>query len=103
MSFLYQFRKKLKDKRNQQQTNVHPINISIRGDYDVVISQIFHRIFNIQRSLQQVEFLVFVNYFFGHSVGIQRFSTKGKNSLRIYITAFGYTSTRRISLGYKKG
>src|SRR5690606_30518146 len=37
MSFFYQFRKKLKKKSNEQQANMHTVNICISGDYDIVV------------------------------------------------------------------
>ena len=44
MTILYQVRKELQKKGHQQQPDVHPIDIGISGDHDIIVPQILHTI-----------------------------------------------------------
>ena len=52
---------------------MHPIDVGIGGDYDIVVPQVFHAFFDIEGSLQKVKLLVFIYDFLAHPIGIQRF------------------------------
>src|SRR5690606_17880488 len=100
--FLDQFREELQEERDQQQTDVHSVNIGIGGNYNVVVPQIAEIFLDVQRRLQQVELLVFINNLLAHAVRVQRLSTQTENCLRIHVTRFGNRSRGRISLGNEK-
>jgi hypothetical protein len=101
MPFANKFREKLQEKRDEQQADVHSVHIGIGCNNNLVVTQIVNAFFNVQRCLQQVEFFVFVNHFFGESEGIQRFPPQTENGLRIYIARFGDGTTGRVTLGNK--
>ena len=60
---------------------MHPVHIGIGSDDHPVVTQVVERIFNIQRVLEQVEFLVLVNYFLGQAVAVQRFTPQAEHRL----------------------
>ena len=55
---------------------MHAIDIGISRNHDVVIAEAIKPILNIERVLQQVELLVFVNDFFAQTKGVKWFSLK---------------------------
>ena len=63
---------------------MHSVNIGIRGNHDVVVTQVVQSVFNVECRLQQIEFLIFVYYFFCKTKTIQWFTTQAENSLGIY-------------------
>ena len=45
---------------------MHPVHIGVgRRPYEYYCNAALHAVFDIQRMLQQIEFLIFVNHFFG--------------------------------------
>ncbi|MNE65191.1 hypothetical protein D3C80_1606510 [compost metagenome] len=98
MAITYQVREELQEECHDQQTNVHPIDIGIGCNYNVVVSQAIHTVFNIQRVLQQVEFFILIYHFFGKTKTVQRLTSQTEYSLRFYITAFGNRSARGVTL-----
>lgn len=55
---------KLQEKCQHQQAYVHAVHISISGYDNIIVSQIFYGLVNIECSLQQIELFIFINYFF---------------------------------------
>ena len=49
-----QIGKKLKEKRQKQQSNVHSVHVRIGGNNDSIVAQIFDAVLNIQGVLQQI-------------------------------------------------
>ena len=47
MTFSYKIRKELQEKSQEQQPDMHPVNIGICGNHYIVISQILDSIFHI--------------------------------------------------------
>ena len=43
---------------------MHPVDVGIGRHDDLVVAQVVHVLLDVQRRLQQVEFLVLVNDFF---------------------------------------
>ena len=101
MTFFNQIGEKLQEKGDEEQANVHTVHIGIGGYNYFVVSQSVYAVFDIQGSLQEIKFFVFVNYFFSQTETVERFSPQTKNSLGIYIAAFGNGTTGRIALGDK--
>jgi len=90
MTFPDEVRKELKEECKKQKPDMHSINISISGNHNIIISQVFNTVFNIKRSLQKVEFLVLVYNFLRKSKAVEGFSPQAENSLGFYISRFGY-------------
>ena len=70
MSRPHQIGKKLQEKRQQQQTDMHSVHIGIRSDNHIVIAQIFQPVLDIQSRLQKIEFLVLIHHLFRQSIRI---------------------------------
>ena len=75
------FGEELQEKRDEQQSDMHPVNIGIGSDNHFVVAQIVHAFFYIQSSLQQVKLLVLVHHFFCQPVGVERFPFQAKYGL----------------------
>ena len=82
-------KKKLKEKGEHKQANVHTIHISIRCDDHTVIAKVIQGILDVQRMLEQVKLLILVHDFFGQTIAIQRLTAQTEHRLRIYITGLG--------------
>lgn len=52
---------KLEEKRDQQQADVHAVDVGVGRDDDLVVAQAVHALLDIQRALEEVEFLVLVD------------------------------------------
>src|SRR5688572_2537471 len=103
MPGFYKTREKLKKKGHQQQPDMHPIDIRIGGYNNIIITEIIQAVLNIQRMLEQVEFLIFINHFFCKTVAVQWLSFQTENGLGHDIPGFGDGPAGRISLGYEQG
>jgi len=101
MSAADQFRKKLEKKGNQEQTDVHPVDIGIGSDYDLGIPQVIDAFLNIEGCLKQVELFVLIHHFLGQAKGIQRFASEAENRLRINVPRFCDRTAGRIAFGNK--
>ena len=77
---------------------MHAVDIRIGGDDDLVITQSFQSVFDVQRRLQEAKFFVFIDYFFGKSERVQRLSAQAENGLQVGISAFGDGAACRIAL-----
>ena len=52
---------KLEEEGEQQQADVHAIDVGIGGDDDSVIAQVFNAVLDVERGLEQGELLVFIH------------------------------------------
>ena len=89
MTITNQLREKLKEKGEQQQADVHAVDISIGRDDNAIIAQFFDAFLDVERSLQQCELLVFVHHLARQAEGVERLATKRENRLRFDIAALG--------------
>src|SRR5690606_19236228 len=55
-----EFREKLQEEGDHQQTDVHAVHIRIGGEDDVIVTQVVKIFLDVQRMLQKIELLVFV-------------------------------------------
>ena len=94
MAFLDEFGKELQEESHHEQTNVHPIDISIRGDNHLVVAKRIQPIFDVEGGLKEVEFLIFVHHLLGQSIGVERLSAQGEDGLRLHLTTLGNTTRR---------
>src|SRR4051794_10997422 len=91
----------LQKEGEHQKPDVHAIDISISCKHNIVVTQTFKTIFNIQSMLQEVKFLVFVYHLFSKTITIQGLSPQAKNCLCINPPAFCNRSTCTIAFCYK--
>ena len=99
MALLDEVGEELQEERDDEQTDMHAIDIGIGSDNNLVITKSIESVLNIEGSLQEIEFLVFVNHFLGESERVERLSAEGEHSLRVHIAAFRDTSAGGIALG----
>ena len=62
---------------------MHTINVGIRSDYNLVVTQGIEAIFNIQSTLEAIELVILVDDFFAKSKGVERFSFKTEYCLSV--------------------
>src|SRR6478672_3326017 len=82
---------------------MHSIHISIGCNYNIIVSQAFIAFFNIKCMLQEVELFIFIHYFFGKTITVERFTTQAKYSLGIHAAGLSDGATGTITLGNKYG
>src|SRR5205085_6378725 len=66
----------------------HPVHICICCQYNIVVPQPFQSVFDIERMLQKVEFLILIHHFFCKPITVQWLTAETKNSLGIHPSAF---------------
>ena len=88
----------LQEKGHQQQSDVHTIDIGIGCDDHLVVAQVVHILFDVQRCLQQIELLVVVNHLLGQSEAVQRLTAQREDSLSLHVAALGDRTRRRVTL-----
>ena len=103
MTITHQVRKELQEEGKQQQADMHSVHICIGGNHHVFVTQSIQSILYIQRRLEQVKLLIFVNNLFGQAKGVQGFSPEAEYSLGIYISRFGDGPGSGITLGDEEG
>ena len=99
MAFLNKVGEELQEESYHEQSDVHAVHICIRGHYYLIITQALQPVLNIQGRLQQIEFLVFVNHLFRHTVTVQRLAPQREYGLCVHIAALGDAAAGRITLG----
>ena len=103
MSLLDEFGEELKEEGDDEQADVHAVNISIGGDDHLIITEGVEAVFDVECCLQQVELLVFVDYFLGQSEGIQWLASQREHSLGVHVTALGDAAAGGVTLGDEDG
>src|SRR5664279_6569183 len=97
MPFSYQIGKELEKECKQKQPDMHPINVGIGRNNNIIVSQVFYSVFNIESRLKQVKLLIFVYNFLCESKTVKRFATKTEDSLCFHIPRFCYRTACRIA------
>ena len=90
MSFSDQIGKELKEKCKQKQPDMHSVNISISCNNNIIISQVFNSVFNIECSLKKVKLLILINNLLCKTKRVKWFATEAEDSLCLNISRFGY-------------
>ena len=75
MSFLDEFREELQEECDDEQPDVHAVDIGIGGHDDLVIAQRVETVLDVESCLQEVELLVLIDHFLRQAIGVQRFSS----------------------------
>ena len=89
----------LEEEGEEQQADVHAVDVGIGGDDDAVVTQVFDAVFDVEGVLEEVEFLVFVNDFFGEAKAVQGLSFEGEDGLGFGVAGFGDGTGGGIALG----
>ena len=76
VSLLDKVGEELKEECDDEQTDVHTVNIGIGSHDNLVVAQGVETILYIEGCLKEVEFLVLVYYLLGKSEAVERFTTK---------------------------
>ena len=74
MSLLDEVGEELKEEGYDEQPYMHAVDISIGGHYNLVVAQRVEAVLYVERSLQEVELLVFINHLLGKSERVEGFS-----------------------------
>ena len=93
----------LEEEGEHQQADVHSVHIGIGGDDDVVVSQVLDVLVDVQGGLQQVELLVLVAHFLGHSQAVERLTAQAEHGLGLHVAALGDASRCGVALGDEDG
>ena len=101
MSLLNQLWEELEEEGDDEQADVHAIDIGICCHDDLIISEGIETFFDIEGSLQQIELLVLVDHLLGKAKAVQWFTTQREHGLRIDITALSDASAGRIAFRNK--
>ena len=103
MAFLDELGEELQEEGDDEQTDVHAIDIGIGGHNHLVVAQGVETILNVEGGLQQVELFVFIHHLLGEAERIKRLAPERKYSLGVDITALGDGTACRIALGDEDG
>ena len=99
MSFLDEVGEELQEEGDDEQTDMHAIDIGIGGHDDFVVAQCVEAVFDVESSLQQIELLVLIHHFLGESVGVEWLATEREHRLGVDVAAFGDAAAGRVALG----
>ena len=99
MTFPDQFREELKEEGYHQKTYVHAVHIGIGSNDNLVVTQFIQALLYIQGSLQKVELLVLIDHLLGKTKTVKGLTAQAEYGLGIYVTALGYGTAGRVTLG----
>ena len=93
----------LEEEGDEEEADVHAVDVGIGRNHDVVVAEAFDSVLDIKGVLKEVEFLVFVDDFFGEAEGVEGFAFKGEDRLRVDVAGFGNGTGSGVALGDKEG
>ena len=93
----------LEEEGEHQQADVHAVHIGIGGDDDVVVAQVLNVLVDVQGGLQEVELLVLITHFLGHSQAVERLAAQAEHGLGLHVAALGDASRCGVALGDEDG
>ena len=96
---LDQVREELQEEGDQQEADVHTVHIGIGRDDHLVVAQAIQPIFDVEGSLEQVEFFIFIDDLLGQSIAVQRFTAQAEDRLQVRVSALRDGSAGRVTLG----
>ena len=88
----------LQEEREQQQADVHAVDVGVGGDDDLVVAQAVEAVLDVERGLEEVEFLVLVDDFLGEAVGVERLALQGEDGLRLHVARGGERAGGGVAL-----
>jgi len=89
--------------REQQQADVHAVHVGVGGDDDAVVAQAVHAVLDVERGLEEVEFLVLVDDLLGQAIGVERLALEGEDGLRLDIARGGEGAGGGVALDDEEG
>ena len=98
MPFLDEFREELQEEGDDEQTDVHAVDISIGSHYHLIITEGIETFLDVEGCLQEVKLLVLVDHFLGESEAVEGLASQREDRLRIDITTLGDGTTGRVTL-----
>jgi hypothetical protein len=88
----------LEKEREEQQADMHAVDVRIGGDDDPVVAQSVEPVFNVQSRLEEVKLLVLIDNLLGEAIGIERFAFEREDGLRLHVTRRGQGAGSRVAL-----
>ena len=76
MTLLHQFGEELQEKRDDEQSDVHTIDIGIRSHNHLVVSQSVESVLDVEGSLKEIKLLILIHHLLGKSEGVEGFSAQ---------------------------
>ena len=99
MAFLDEFGEELQEEGDDEQADVHAVDIGIGGYNHLVVAQGVESVLYVEGRLQQVELLVLVDHLLGESEAVERLAPEREHRLGVHIAALGDASAGRVALG----
>ena len=101
MTLLDEFWEELQEERDEQQTDMHAVDISIGGHNHLVISQVVQSFLDVERCLQKIEFLVLIDHLLCQLESIQGFASQREHGLSVHIATLRDAAAGGVSLSNK--
>ena len=67
MAIFYQIGEELQEEGHQQKPDVHPVDIGVGGDDDLIVPEAFDPLLDIEGMLQEVEFFILIDDLLGEA------------------------------------
>ena len=103
VAFLDEVGEELQEEGDHQQAYVHAVHVGIGRHDDLVVAQSVQPVLDVERGLQEVELLIFIDNLFRQSEAVERLSAQREHGLRAHVAAFGDRAAGRVALGDKDG
>ena len=82
---------------------MHAVHVGIGSHDDLVVAQSVEPVLDVERGLQEVELLIFVDHLFGQSEAVERLAAQREHGLRAHVAAFGDRAAGGVALGDEDG
>ena len=99
MPFLDEFGEELQEEGDDEQTDVHAVDIGIGSHNHLIITQGVETLLDVEGSLQEIELLVLVDHLLGQAEAVQRFATQREHRLGVDVAALGDAAAGGVALG----
>ena len=99
MAFLDEVGEELQEESDDEQADVHAVNIGIGSHYHLIITKRVETVLYVESCLQKIELLVLVDHLLGEAEGVEGFSAKREHGLCVHVATFGDASTGGVALG----
>lgn len=103
MAFLDQLGEELEEEAEEEHADVHPVDVSIRGNNDLVVAQSVEALLDVEGGLEEVELLVFVDHLLGLAVGVLGLASEREDSLGLDVANLGDGAGGGVALGEEDG
>ena len=91
----------LQEEGEQEEANVHAVDVGVGRDDDFIITQSIQAFLDIERRLEEMKFFVLVDNFLRETVSIKWFALQGEDGLGLDVARRGQGAGRRIALNDK--